>query len=230
MRQRWANLLFLHWEIDPRLVQATLPPGLNVDTFDGRAYLGVVPFFMQRIRPVYCLPVPGISWFQELNFRTYVYDDHGRSGVWFYSLDCNQWLAVKLARKFFNLPYQHARMSSSKKDALLSYHSQRRGDDTDQIFHYPCHLTTRAEAQSETLEFFLLERYRLFSADRHGHIHNGQVRHAPYQFQHTEISDFSTRLFPLAGFEAPTSPPVSTIIADPVSVEIYPLKRNQPVS
>jgi len=226
MRQRWAHLLFLHWEIDPSLVQATLPAGLTVDTFDGKAYLGVVPFFMERIRPVYLPPVPGISWFQELNFRTYVYDEHGRPGVWFYSLDCNQWLAVKIARKFFNLPYQHAQMSSSKKDGVLSYESHRQGDGTNQKFNYPSDLTTRAVAEPETLEFFLLERYRLFSANREGELYNGQVCHTPYQFQHIKTSDFSTRLFPLAGFPEPETLPVSSIIADPVSVHIHPLQKN----
>ncbi|BDS07997.1 hypothetical protein NT6N_30370 [Oceaniferula spumae] len=227
MRQRWTHLLFLHWEIDSALIQSTLPDGLTVDTFDGKAYLGVVPFFMERIRPVYCPPVPGVSWFQELNFRTYVYDAHGRPGVWFYSLDCNQWLAVKTARKFFNLPYQHARMSATKRDGVLTYHSARLGDDIRQTFHYPTQLIDPIVADPETLEFFLLERYRLFSVDRLGQLYSGQVHHPPYRYQHTEISGFSTWLFPLAGFDEPKTPPVSTMIAEPVSVHIHPLKRSE---
>ena len=137
MKQRWAHLLFLHWEFDPDVVQRSLPDGLTVDTHEGKAYMGVVPFYMERIRPVFCPPVPGVSWFLELNLRTYVHDREGRPGVWFYSLDCNQWLAVKVARRFFNLSYEHAVMSSSILDGKLLYRSRRKGDSHEQTYQYP---------------------------------------------------------------------------------------------
>ena len=108
--QSWKELLFLHWRIDPAVIQATLPPGLTVDTFEGDAYLGIVPFCMCNIRPRFLPVVPGISNFLEMNVRTYVHDEEGRPGVWFYSLDANQKLAVRVARKFFNLPYFDAKM------------------------------------------------------------------------------------------------------------------------
>ncbi|MEL7087674.1 MAG: DUF2071 domain-containing protein [Planctomycetota bacterium] len=110
MRQAWRDLLFLHWEFDPGLIQDTLPTGLRVDTLGGRAYVGVVPFQMDKVRPRFCPPVPGVSWFGELNLRTYVVGPDGRPGVWFYSLDAHQRLAVWLARKFFSLPYYYARI------------------------------------------------------------------------------------------------------------------------
>ncbi|MGE9270967.1 MAG: DUF2071 domain-containing protein, partial [Verrucomicrobiales bacterium] len=89
MSQRWSKLLFLHWRVDPAWIAHRLPPGLYVDTFEGEAWLGIVPFFMGRIRPTGLLPLPGISWFHELNVRTYVHDQRGIPGVWFLSLDCN---------------------------------------------------------------------------------------------------------------------------------------------
>jgi len=223
MKQRWSHLLFLHWEIDAELLQSGLPDGLYVDTYDGKAYLGVVPFFMERIRPVYCPPVPGVSWFQELNFRTYVYDEEGRPGVWFYSLDCNQWLAVKIARKFFNLPYQHAVMSASRSDGELIYKSQRKGDDEDQKFRYPNQLASSSEAEPGSLEFFLLERYRLYSVDREGRLYEGMVQHRPYQYEEVSVDDFPTRLFSLSGFQEPKIPPISSLIAEHVDVNIHPL-------
>jgi len=113
MLQRWERLAFLHWRWDPDVIQRTLPPGLTVDTFQDSAWLAIVPFFMRGIRPRFCPPVPGISDFLELNVRTYVRDAQGRHGVWFYSLDCDQPLAVWTARTFFHLPYQHARMSAT---------------------------------------------------------------------------------------------------------------------
>ena len=105
MKQAWRNLAFLHWRMPVDVVQRTLPPGLTVDTFDGAAYIGLVPFYMRRIRPRFLPPVPGLSWFLEVNVRTYVIDHNGVPGVWFYSLDANQWFAVKIARRFFKLPY-----------------------------------------------------------------------------------------------------------------------------
>ncbi len=230
MKQDWTHLLFLHWEIPPSTIQATLPPGLTVDTFKGRAFLGIVPFFMEKVRPSYLPPVPGISWFQELNLRTYVYDEQGRPGVWFYTLDCNQWLAVKCARALFGLPYQHAQMTSTRKNGNLIYSSKRQGDDTLQTFTYPITQTQPKTAEPKSLEFFLLERYRLFSVDRTQRISSGLVHHQPYQFQKIEITDYSTQLFTLCGFKEPQTPPLSALIAEPVSVEIHPLIRNPEIS
>ena len=128
MYQQWCDLLFLHWEYSAAAIQATLPEGLFVDTFGGRAYLGVVPFFMRNIRPRFLPAVPGISDFMELNLRTSVYDRAGVPGVWFYSLDANQWLAVKIARRFFWLPYEHAVMKSNRLGGgRIRYESLRTG-------------------------------------------------------------------------------------------------------
>ena len=226
MKQDWTHLLFLHWEFSPELVQATLPPGLRVDTFGDKAFIGVVPFFMERIRPVLCPAVPGISWFQELNLRTYVYDEQGRPGIWFYTLDCNQWLAVKLARWLFHLPYRHARMRSENESGTLDYQSTRKQDSHVQEFRYPADLRFSQEATPGSLGFFLIERYRLFSTDRRGDLYSGIVHHRPYRFQEVQITDYSTRLFSLCGFEEPITPPVSSLIAEPVSVNIHPLVKS----
>ena len=163
MRQDWNHLLFLHWEIDPQEIQASLPEGLFVDTFEGKAYLGLVPFFMEKVRPSYLPCVPGLSWFQELNLRTYVHDKQGRPGVWFFTLECNQWLAVKIARGLFHLPYNHANMSSRVEAEQMIYTSQRQGEASEETFCYPETLSSPKEADTGSLEFFLLERYRLFS-------------------------------------------------------------------
>lgn len=226
MRQDWRHLLFLHWEIDAATVQARLPEGLYVDTFEGKAYLGLVPFFMEKIRPCYCPCVPGLSWFQELNLRTYVHDKHGKPGVWFFTLDCNQRLAVRIARSLFHLPYNYAKMSSENESDQLIYRSQRRKDNQEQIFKYPSNLTTQKEAEIGSLEFFLLERYRLFSQRKNGTIYEGIVHHQSYQYQHIDNIVQPTRLFSLCNFTEPEEPPVSSIIASPVFVNIHPLKRS----
>ncbi len=110
MYQRWQDLLFLHWSVDPSDVACTLPRGLSVDTFDDQAWIGVVPFQMTGVRPRFFPAVPGISNFPELNLRTYVVDDQGRPGVWFYSLDTPMPLPNWIARTFFHMYYRLARM------------------------------------------------------------------------------------------------------------------------
>ncbi|MFZ4599930.1 MAG: YqjF family protein, partial [Terrimicrobiaceae bacterium] len=136
MRQRWEDLLFLHWDWDPVTVQNTLPPGLEVDAWNGRAYIGLVPFFMRGVRPAGLPALPWISNFLELNIRTYVRDRHGRAGVWFYSLDCNQPLAVWVARTLFHLPYFDARMRARRGGGSVDYECQRVGHRVSSAFRY----------------------------------------------------------------------------------------------
>jgi uncharacterized protein YqjF (DUF2071 family) len=125
MRMRWSELLFAHWQVDPDLVQKQLPGGLTVDTFDGAAWVGVVPFLMSDVAPRWCPAVPGLSAFPELNVRTYVMRDE-KPGVWFFSLDAANAVAVRVARATFCLPYMDARMSMVAEDpAGICYDSTR---------------------------------------------------------------------------------------------------------
>ena len=225
MKQRWAGLGFYHWAFDPDVISARLPPGLHIDTFDGKAWLGVVPFFMERVRPVFLPPLPWLSWFHELNLRTYVYDENGNPGVWFFSLDCNQPIAVETARKFFSLPYQHAVMSSKTSDGTIYYKSRRKkSDQPESSFTYPL-AKSPAPAIPGTLEHFLVERYLLFSSGRNGELYTGQVNHSPYLIEPMPAATFTSELFPLNNFEAPQNPPDSLLTAAPVDVTIFPLKK-----
>lgn len=223
-RQRWSELLFAHWKIDAATVQATLPTGLFVDTFEGDAFIGVVPFFMQRVRPAWLPPLPWISWFLELNVRTYVHDGNGKPGVWFYSLDCNQPLAVAIARRFFHLPYFHASMSAKRHGGTIRYLCQRR-HETGPPWCYdwsPGMPSTPAETGS--LDFFLVERYLLYSTDSQGRLLEGQVHHAPYRIHTPRVSEFSVGPANLLGFDLQGAPS-SLLGAEAVDVSIFPLKR-----
>jgi uncharacterized protein YqjF (DUF2071 family) len=136
MYHNWRRLLFLHWAWEAAAVQATLPPGLTVETWDGRGWIGVVPFAMRRVRPRFLPQMGRLSNFLELNVRTYVRDAQGRTGVWFYSLDCSQSLAVWAARKFFGLPYFCADLRERKQDGMIYYHCQREGSRAVAHFEY----------------------------------------------------------------------------------------------
>ena len=224
MHQRWEQLLFLHWHIDPAEIQKTLPAGLHVDTHEGRAWIAIVPFFMCGVRPRYAPAMPRLSNFLEANVRTYVHDDHGRSGVWFYSLDCNLPLAVWAARTFFGLPYQHACMSDHcEDDGTTRYITQRQGDSHSSQFLYRLDSVPRL-AQPGSLDFFLAERYLLFSNTARGLL-VGQVNHVPYPLVEAHVLDWDARLLTLAGFPDPKRPPDHIVGSPGVEVRIYPLVR-----
>lgn len=219
--QRWDHLLFVHWAWDAADIQRTLPPGLTVDTHDGRAYLGVIPFFMRRIRPPYVPPLPWISYFLEVNLRTYVYDQRGRPGIWFYSLDCNRAPAVWAARRGFHLPYQHATLRAHEGDGdRIDYTVQRRGDAQTGRFAYAPRGPARP-ADPGGLEFFLAERYRLFARHPQGRLRTASVHHVPYPLQAVDVTAHDTRLVELAGFVAPVRPPDHAVYARRVDVTVF---------
>ena len=227
MRQQWAHLLFLHWAWDAAAVQGTLPAGLTVDTFEGRAWIGLVPFFMRRVRPAGFPAVPGGSNFLELNVRTYVHDAAGRPGVWFYSLDCNQWLAVKVARGLFHLPYEHAVMSAviTAVTGEVDYAACRCGQAEESRFLYRPAGPGQA-AQPGSLEFFLVERYTLFAhAARRQRLYAGRVAHTPYQVAGAEVPVWDDGMMRLAGFDPAGRPPDHRCAAAAVDVDVFPLRR-----
>jgi uncharacterized protein YqjF (DUF2071 family) len=222
MLQRWLHLLFIHWPFPPQTVQMTLPRGLEADTFNGNAWIGIVPFFMRGVRPAGFPSVPSISNFLELNLRTYVRDAAGRPGIWFYSLDANQALAVCIARAWFALPYEFADMKATASGGEIDYWSRRFGSKTS--LHYRYRPTERlGEAKLGALEFFLIERYRLF-AHRRDKVLSGRVSHSPYRLRKVAVIDADPGLFALNGFDPPSDPPAHAIYADCVDVSVFPLE------
>jgi uncharacterized protein len=229
MYQRWEALLFLHWACDPSLIQQTLPSGLTVDTFQNRAYLGVVPFFMRKVRPRFCPQLLGISEFLELNLRTYVFDSRGIPGVWFYSLDANQWLAVQVARRAFQLPYFHARMRAEKDKSSgeITYSALRSGspESLGSKFRYRAAGEIR-RAEPGSLEFFLIERYVLFASLKcSGILFGGKVHHTPYGITNAEVPEWSDSVFELDGFERPARAPDHILMSPGVDVEVFAIER-----
>jgi uncharacterized protein len=223
MFQRWCHLLFLHWPLEPQTIQSTLPSGLEVDTFAGQGWIGIVPFFMRGVRPAGLPSVVGLSNFLELNLRTYVRDRDGRPGIWFYSLDANQPLAVWAARFCFALPYQHAAMRANIDRGDIAYSSVRFGSTEALDYRYRPVLDLE-EAGLGSLEFFLLERYRLF-AHRHARLLTGRVYHAPYRLGKAIVHELDSRLFALDGFEIPSEPPAHAAYVRRVDVSIYPIEQ-----
>jgi uncharacterized protein YqjF (DUF2071 family) len=217
MHHRWEALLFLHWQIPAGQIQATLPDGLTVDTFEGAAFLTISPFFMRKVRPVGLPPLPWLSEFQELNVRTYVFDERGVPGIWFYSLDCDQPLAVTAARVLTGLPYFCADMTADV-DGMIDYSCRREGTEHPARYRYRGVGAAR-EAHPYSLEFFLLERYYLYSK-RDGSLVRSQVSHAPYRLRKTDIETSSSLPAQLSGFILPDHAPQACFV-DGFDVEVH---------
>ena len=218
MRQRWDDLFFLHWEYAPATIQARLPAGLTVDTFAGKAYLAVVGFRMNAVRPAGLPALPWLSYFNELNVRTYVRDAAGEPGVWFFSLDCDRAPAVALARKLFGLPYEHAAMSFGPGLALTC---RRQGETA--IGRYAWSATSTPQITSPgSLEFHLTERYNFFS-ERNGRLARGQVHHAPYQLSRASMTDGSDLPLHWDGFDVGGRPPDLAHCCQGVTIEAFSL-------
>ena len=166
LRMVWQRLCFMHWPAEAAALQARLPAGLTLDTYGAQAYLGVVPFLMSGVAPRGLPSVSGLSVFPELNLRTYVIDESGTAGVWFFSLDASQPVAVWLARAGFHLPYFDARMWTAQRGDVTEYASLRTHTGvTPGAFaaaYRPIGPVFESEAGS--LEEWLTERYFLFSA------------------------------------------------------------------
>ena len=227
MRQDWLDLLFVHWRVDASIVQALLPSGLCVDTFEGTAYIGLVPFAMRNVRPVGLFAAPGLSHFLEINVRTYVCDVTGKPGVWFFSLDAANPVAVVIARALFHLPYFNAAMRQKKQDGHIEYVSQRRHRNAkrgETVLSYTPHGEKRT-AVPGSLDYFLCERYLLYS-EANGDLFAGRVYHTPYPLQEATLHDFSDTLVAAAGFQGlANETPAHVTFAKSVSVEVFPLRQ-----
>ncbi len=204
----WSHLAFLHWRIDEARLRPLIPPQLEIDTFDGTAWLGVVPFLMENVRHRPLPRLPGCSTFPELNVRTYVTVD-GKPGVWFFSLDAMSRLAVWAARAWFGLPYYYADMQCHADQESITYRMVRRGSRSRSpsdapVFSSSAHwwVHPRGEAKFRaryrptgpvyvahpgTLDYFLTARYCLYCCDGRGQLVRSEIDHVPWPLQPAEV-------------------------------------------
>lgn len=184
MAQIWHDLLFAHWPVDARKLRALVPESLEIDQFEGQAWQAVVPFRMTDVRLRGTPAVPGLSAFPELNVRTYV-NSGGKPGVWFFSLDAGNSLAVASARAWFHLPYFRAQMRSAERQGWIEYDSQRAHSGAAaaalQMRYRP--VGPAFFPEPGTLAHFLTERYCLYATDRQGRLIRGEIHHLPWRLQ-----------------------------------------------
>ncbi|SET80110.1 YqjF family protein [Stigmatella erecta] len=227
MYQRWRKLFFLHWELPAEVLARALPPGLSLDTYEGRAFIGLVPFTMLGVRPALLPPFPPLSNFHETNVRTYVHREGKDPGVFFFSLDAANGIAVRLARAWYRLPYFYSRMTLTDGAAggWRTYRSERHWPAP-----VPATLSVRGLAEGPaaastpgTLQHFLMERYFLYTAHG-GALLRGQVHHTPYPVRGARVEGLEENLLEAAGFRRPPAAPL-VHASDGVDVEVFALQR-----
>jgi uncharacterized protein len=223
--QRWRTLLFLHWEVPADAIARLLPAGLDVDTFEGRAYVGVVPFTMRDVAPAWAPSVPGISNFHELNVRTYVHLGGRDPAVWFFSLDAASSVAVLAARAGWHLPYHRASMRLDVDGAEVKYASRRLWPGPKPA-EFRCRYRIGdplPRSEPGTLQHFLAERY-LLVADRGGGVLSiGQVHHEPYPLRRADVLELEGSMVEAAGLPAPKGAP-QALFSEGVDVDVFALR------
>jgi len=207
MLQWWQDLTFLHWPLEREHLQQLLPGNLDVDTFDGAAWIGLVAFRL-TVRAPGVPKVPWASAFPEINLRTYVRGPDGRAGIWFLSLEAPRLGAVVAARAWYQLPYLWAAIEMTKREDSVTYTSRRR---------WPALARPRVSidvkvgkaiaAEVSDLERFLIGRWRLYSP-RSGGLVATQVEHGPWPLHEARLIRLDEELTSTAGLPRPDGEPL----------------------
>jgi uncharacterized protein YqjF (DUF2071 family) len=242
--QSWRDLTFIHWRVPVAAVRDLIPLELEIDTWEGDAWVAIVPFDMQRIRPWWSPAVPGVSWFRETNVRTYVHREGRDPGVWFFSLEASNTIAVLAARWGWKLPYFRARLDLTRDSNQIAYSGTRLWPEPTPATYSltttllgpldePIEGSETANSSSAvlpsavpgTLEHFLAERYYLYTTDQAKRLYRGQVHHRPYPLQRATVELRQESLLAAAGITRPPGPPDHVCFSPGVDVEVFPLVR-----
>lgn len=204
--QRWTDLVFLHWRYPAATLAALLPPGLEVDTYDGDAWVGLIPFTMEGVGFPKLAPLPHVGRFPEVNVRTYV-RAHGRRAVWFFSLDVDRLAAAVPARVAYRLPYCAGAATHERTDVGFASDVDRRWPRS--VAGATTHLRVRGldEPIDTPFSHFLTDRWRLFSPGRAGTIREAPVEHEPWRLFAAEPTAVDDGLLAAAGLPMPVGAP-----------------------
>ena len=229
MAQSWHDLLFAHWPIAADTMRALIPPQLTLDTIDGEAWIGVVPFRMSNVRPRGVPEFAPLSRFPELNVRTYVTSgksENPRPGVYFFSLEAANAVAVAIARSLFRLPYYRAKMELRDHGSQITYRSERvhRNAPAARFVGRYAPSGDRYHAQPGTLEHWLTERYCLYTVGRDGRPLIGEIHHPPWPLQPATADIQRNEMAASSGITLPDVAPLLHF-ARRLDVVVWPLQR-----
>jgi uncharacterized protein len=207
MHQNWENLLFLHWPIDPLAIRPLIPEALEIDTFEGQAWIGITPFVMTGVRLVSLPAIPGLDSFLELNVRTYVHHQ-GKPGVWFFSLDASKLIPALAARIMFMLPYFKAEMEFAGDQNEFRFHSKRTVGPTAEFqTRWQTGIRLR-DPDVDSLAFFLVERYCLFTGSNE-ELSMTRIYHHPWILDEAILLSHRSSMLTGLGLSDPVSEPLA---------------------
>ncbi len=213
MYQRWHDLLFAHWPLPAESVHPLIPPELELDTFDGQAWIGVIPFWMSRVHVRGFPPIPTAATFPELNVRTYVRSPQRsrnaeqKAGVYFFSLDAASLLAVLGARAWVGLPYFYADMKADVEGDAIRYRSRRRQSPRSAELAVEYRPVGPASPKKTDLEHFLTERYCLYVV-RSGRVYRLDIQHQPWPLQQANAVFQTNSMAQASGISPPATEPL----------------------
>ncbi|OGU12695.1 MAG: hypothetical protein A2075_16780 [Geobacteraceae bacterium GWC2_58_44] len=224
MYQSWRKLLFMHWRLPAELLRPHVPERLRIDTFDGEAWVGITPFLVRNLRPAFLPALPWLSDFDEVNVRTYVHHD-GVPGVWFFSLDASSLLAVIGASAAYRLPYRYAEIIVREEKEKIVYSSRRAGSAAEPAVLKVSWLKGDmvGEAEPESLEFFLVERYCLYAAAGND-LYRARIFHPPWKLQTAELISCRSTLLEAQRLPKPEGHPLLHY-SELQDTSIWPLKK-----
>ncbi len=209
MRQTWRELLFAHWPVEPDTLRPRIPPGLTLDTYQGHAWIGIVPFRMTDIRVRGMLPIPTATHLPEINVRTYVVAQE-KPGVLFFSLDAGSLLAVLTARMAFLLPYYGARFTLKRQGTVIHYESHRPRTKAPPVEFVADYWPVGPvfEPRLGSLEDWLTARYCLYTSGRSGRLYRGDIHHVPWPLQMAQADIARNTMASGQGLALPDTPPL----------------------
>lgn len=224
MRQSWHELLFAHWPIAPEALRPLMPSCFNIDTFEGQAWVGVVPFRMSDVRPRGLPSIPPLSNFPELNVRTYV-TANGKPGVFFFSLEAGNPLAVAIARSVFHLPYFNARMECKRVDDTINYRSHRthRGAPPAEFSASYRPIGPVKYAQPHSIESWLTDRYCLYTSVG-TQAYRADIHHMHWPLQRAELETTIDTMALSHGIHLPATQPL-LYYSQRLDVLVWPIQR-----
>lgn len=207
MVQRWTDVVFLHWRYPVEIVQSLLPPGVDVDTYDGSAWIGLVPFRMEGLGVPGLATLPLVGEFPEVNVRTYVRSG-ARRGVWFFSLDIDRLLPTVVARTAYRLPYCFGHVEHRRVGEIVTSRVRRRWPREVDTGRSEIAVRTGVPVDgTDPLAHFLTSRWGLIAATRRGALRHAAVDHPPWRLHGAEVLHLDDRLVVAAGLPAPTGAP-----------------------
>ena len=220
--QEWRNLTFMHWEVEPEVLMPHIPKGLEIDLFQGKAYVGTIPFVMKNVRPRMLPSLPGVSTFPEFNIRTYV-TKNGKPGVLFITLDAQSRITCWHAPRSYGLPYRYAKCKLNASNEKYSWKSRRTSDGVELEGECEIHGESRI-AEKNSLEYFLFERYSLYTEHR-GKLHMAYTLHAPWVFKDGNVKITKNTLTESYGLGIDVINPHYVHASEGVYVQTWPIEE-----